>query len=147
MPGLDEVWGYTPSVVNMRRMLDIFAYNRHLVTDELAQIRYEASIRPGFQESYSQMFPAPRQRWFDSLACEEDDLRKLPHQTLIVHGREDRVVRVEDAYRMESLIRRAQLHVFGECGHWTQIEHSDRFAQLVGNFLAEAAPSEPIPLG
>ncbi|WP_137866667.1 alpha/beta fold hydrolase [Sphingobium sp. 15-1] len=146
LPGLDEVWGYTPSLENMRRMLDIFAYNRDLVTDELAQIRYEASIRPGFQESYSQMFPAPRQRWFDSLACQEDDLRKLPHQTLIVHGREDRVIRVEDAYRMASLIRRAQLHVFGECGHWTQIEQSSRFVQLVGNFLAEAAPSEPIPL-
>lgn len=146
-PGLDEVWGYTPSIENMRRLLDIFAYNRDLVNDELAQLRYEASIRPGFQESYSQMFPAPRQRWFDSLACNEDDLRSLPHQTLIVHGREDRVVSVEDAYRMESLIRRAQLHVFGECGHWTQIEQSERFAQLVCNFLAEAAPNEPLPLG
>lgn len=147
MPGLDEVWGYTPSLENMRRMLDIFAFNRDLVTDELAQIRYEASIRPGFQESYSQMFPAPRQRWFDSLACSEEDLRNLPHQTLVVHGREDRVVRVEDAYKLESLIQRAQLHVFGECGHWTQIEHADRFARLVGNFLAEATPNEPLPLG
>ena len=27
----------------------------------------------------------------------------------------------------------------GQCGHWTQIEHAARFAQLVGNFLAEAA--------
>lgn len=144
--GLDEVWGYTPSLANMRRMLDIFAYNRELVTDELAQIRYEASIRPGFQESYSQMFPAPRQRWFDSLACSEADLCRLPHQTLIIHGREDRVVRVEDAYRLETLIRRAQLHVFGECGHWTQIEHADRFAELVCNFVAEGAANEPLPL-
>lgn len=147
MPGLDEVWGYTPSLENMRRMLDIFAFDRKLVTDELAQMRYEASIRPGFQESYSKMFPAPRQRWFDSLACSEEDLRSLPHQTLIVHGHDDRVVRVEDAYQFEKLIRRAQLHVFGECGHWTQIEHADRFVQLISNFLAEAAPNEPISLG
>ncbi|WP_221442158.1 hypothetical protein, partial [Sphingobium wenxiniae] len=28
----------------------------------------------------------------------------------------------------------------------TQIERSSRFVQLVGNFLAEAASSEPIPL-
>ena len=32
----------------------------------------------------------------------------------------------------------AQLHVFGQCGHWTQIEHAERFARLVENFLAEA---------
>ncbi|MCL2632169.1 MAG: 2-hydroxy-6-oxo-2,4-heptadienoate hydrolase, partial [Coriobacteriia bacterium] len=31
----------------------------------------------------------------------------------------------------------AQLHIFGQCGHWTQIEHTARFVQLVDNFLAE----------
>jgi hypothetical protein len=34
--------------------------------------------------------------------------------------------------------------VFGRCGHWTQIEHAARFAQLVGNFLAEADARAPI---
>lgn len=146
-PALDEVWGYTPSIENMRRVLDILAYNRELVNDELAKLRYEASVRPGFQEAYSQMFPAPRQRWIDSLVCSEDDLRELPHQTLIVHGREDRVIRVEDAYRMSSLIHRSQLHVFGECGHWTQIEQADRFSTLIANFFAEAKSNEPVALG
>jgi len=51
-PGLDQVWGYEPSVANMRSMMDLFAYNRNLVTDELAQLRYEASIQPGFQETF-----------------------------------------------------------------------------------------------
>src|SRR5690606_3091508 len=59
-PALDAVWGYTPSFENMRRMMDLFAYDRSLVTDELARVRYEASIRPGFQEAYASMFPAPR---------------------------------------------------------------------------------------
>lgn len=60
--GLDAVWGYTPSVQNMRRLLDVFAYSRELVTDELAEVRYRASIQPGFQESFASMFPAPRQQ-------------------------------------------------------------------------------------
>ncbi|TAM28985.1 MAG: alpha/beta fold hydrolase, partial [Rhodanobacter sp.] len=47
-PGLDEVWGYQPSFENMRKMMDLFAYDRALVTDELAELRYRASIRPGF---------------------------------------------------------------------------------------------------
>lgn len=33
----------------------------------------------------------------------------------------------------------AERPAYGQCGHWTQIEHAARFAQLVGNFLAEAA--------
>ena len=55
--GLDRVWGYQPSLAAMRDLLDIFAFDRTLVTDELAQLRYQASIRPGFQESFAAMFP------------------------------------------------------------------------------------------
>jgi 2-hydroxymuconate-semialdehyde hydrolase len=136
-PGLDKVWGYTPSLDNMRGLLDIFAHDRSLVTDELAQLRYEASNRPGFQESFAAMFPAPRQRWVDAMASPIDDIRKIDHETLIIHGREDQVIPVSNSFTFLELISRAQLHVFGRCGHWTQIEHAERFARLVGNFLAE----------
>ena len=51
--GLDAVWGYEPSFENMRAIMDYFAYDRALVNDELARMRYEASIQPGFHESYS----------------------------------------------------------------------------------------------
>lgn len=137
-PALDAVWGYTPSFENMRRMMDLFAYDRGLVSDELAQLRYQASVRPGFQESYEAMFPAPRQRWIAALASPEEKIRALAHETLIVHGREDQVIPLANSLRLLSLIPRARLHVFGQCGHWTQIEHAARFAQLVENFLAEA---------
>lgn len=137
--GLDRVWGYTPSLETMRSMLDIFAYDRTLVNDELARMRYEASIRPGFQESFSKMFPAPRQRSVDGLASPEASIRALPHQTLIIHGREDKVIPLASSYRLFELIAKSQLHVFGQCGHWTQIEHAARFNRLVGDFFAEAA--------
>lgn len=142
-PGLDAVWGYTPSLDTMRRLLDIFAYSRALVTDELAQLRYEASIRPGFQESFAAMFPAPRQRWVDAMCSPEADIRRLPHETLVIHGREDQVIPLANSLTLANWIPRAQLHVFGQCGHWTQIEHAARFARLVGDFLAEAAADEP----
>jgi 2-hydroxymuconate-semialdehyde hydrolase len=137
-PPLDAVWGYTPSFENMRKVMDWFAYDRNLVSDELAQLRYEASNRPGFQESYAAMFPAPRQRWVESLASSDDDIRKLPQEALIIHGREDQVLPLSNSIRLSQLILRSQLHVYGRCGHWTQIEHAQRFAQLAGNFLAEA---------
>ncbi|ADU98113.1 alpha/beta fold hydrolase [Alicycliphilus denitrificans] len=145
-PGLDAVWGYEPSFEAMRALLDIFAFDRALVNDELARLRYEASIRPGFHESFAAMFPAPRQRWVDALASRESDIRRLPHETLVIHGREDRVIPLANAYTLADWLPRAQLHVYGRCGHWTQIEHAARFARLVGGFLAEAAADEPLPL-
>lgn len=137
-PGLDAVWGYEASFENMRRIMDWFAYDRTRITDELAQLRYEASVRPGFQEAFSAMFPAPRQRWVEAMTSPETAIRALPHETLIVHGREDRVIPLAASITLADWIPKSQLHVFGQCGHWTQIEHAARFAQLVDNFLGEA---------
>jgi 2-hydroxymuconate-semialdehyde hydrolase len=64
----------------------------------------------------------------------------------VVHGREDRVIPLQNSLTLANWITRAQLHVYPQCGHWTQIEHAARFARLVGEFLAEAGADEPQPL-
>ena len=135
-PGLDAVWGYESSVENMRRLLDIFAYDRNLVTDELANLRYKAASRPGIAEAFGSMFPAPRQRWITRFAHAENDIANLQNKTLIMHGREDKVIPESNALKLFSLIPNAELHMFGKSGHWTQIEHKDRFNALVQNFLS-----------
>jgi 2-hydroxymuconate-semialdehyde hydrolase len=134
---LDAVWGYAPSLQAMRGLLDIFAHDRSLVTDELAELRYQASIRPGFQESFSAMFPAPRQRWVDAMASAEADIRAIKHKTLVIHGRDDRVIPLSNSLTLNRWIDDSQLHVFGRCGHWVQIERSADFNHLVGHFLAD----------
>jgi 2-hydroxymuconate-semialdehyde hydrolase len=136
-PGLDTVWGYEPSFENMRKLLELFVYDPQLATDELAQLRFEASTRPRVQEAFAAMFPAPRQRWVDALALPEADVAGIGNEVLVVHGREDQVVPLESSLRFAQLIRRSQLHVFGQCGHWTQIEWAGRFSRQVVDFLSE----------
>lgn len=135
--GLDQAWGYTPSLENMKSLLDTFAYSRVLVTDELAKLRYEASIRPGFQESFSSMFPSPRQSSVRAMASNEEDIKNIKNDVLIIHGREDKVIPFENSIRLHKLITKSQLHAFGECGHWSQIEHSERFNKLIRDFFLE----------
>jgi 2-hydroxymuconate-semialdehyde hydrolase len=132
--GLDRVWGYTPSQANMEELLEIFTYDHSFSTPELIKTRYESSMQPGFQESFSAMFPEPRQKSVEKMASNENYIRNIPHETLIVHGREDRVIPIETSLRLVKLIDKAQLHVFGHCGHWTQIEHAEEFADLIRNF-------------
>jgi pimeloyl-ACP methyl ester carboxylesterase len=136
-PGLDAVWGYEPSVANMRALLEVFAYNTSIATDELAELRYQASIEPGVQEAFSAMFPAPRQQSVDAMVTSDDQLRTLPHRTLIVHGREDNVIPVECSTHLLATIPQSQLHIFGQCGHWTQIEYAAEFNGLLLNFLSK----------
>ncbi|MBV9228458.1 MAG: alpha/beta fold hydrolase [Chloroflexi bacterium] len=135
--GLDAVWGYSPSVENMKTLISIFAYNpQKFPTDQLARLRYEASIRPGMQEAFSSMFPAPRQQGVDGLAAYEDRLSEIKAPALIIHGREDRVIPLETGLKLLQILDNAQLHVFGHCGHWTQLEPKEDFNRLVRDFLA-----------
>ncbi|MCG3753748.1 MULTISPECIES: alpha/beta fold hydrolase [unclassified Amycolatopsis] len=137
-PGLEAVWGFEPSVENMRRLLDVFAHDPRYATDELAELRYRAATRPGVHEAYAAMFPAPRQDKVAAMAVPEDAIAVLPHETLLVHGRDDQVIPPSTSYRLLDLIPNSQLHVFARCGHWVQIEHAAAFAALADAFLSGA---------
>jgi pimeloyl-ACP methyl ester carboxylesterase len=45
-PGLERVWGYEPSVENMKEVLHTFVLNSERIDDELARSRYEAASSP-----------------------------------------------------------------------------------------------------
>ncbi|MHA7816506.1 MAG: alpha/beta fold hydrolase [Pseudohaliea sp.] len=134
-PGLDAVWGYTPSLDGMRELMGIFAWDQSRITDELVELRHAASTRPGVQEAYARMFPAPRQRWVDAMAHDEAAVRGIRQPTLLIHGRDDRVIPLQTSLTLLHWIDDAQLHVFGRCGHWTQIEHAAAFQRLLRDFL------------
>lgn len=136
--GLEDVWGYEPSVENMRKLMQTFAHDPALVKDEIVRSRYEASIRPGVHEKYTSLFPEPRQRWLDELATSDEALREMTQSVLIIHGREDVIVPVECSIAFHKIVPNSELHVFGNCGHWTQIEKRDRFVEIVIPFLKRA---------
>jgi 2-hydroxymuconate-semialdehyde hydrolase len=135
--GLDAVWGYTPGIEQMRRVIGLFAHNRELVTDELVELRYRASVDPPVRDSWAAMFPAPRQRWVDDLALSGAELASITAPVLLVHGRDDRVVpwRSSSA-QLVDLLPDARLHVLSGCGHWTMIERTADFLAVVQPFLA-----------
>jgi pimeloyl-ACP methyl ester carboxylesterase len=136
-PGLDQVWGYTPGMEQMRRVIGLFAHNRDLITDELVELRYRASLDPPVRDSWAAMFPRPRQRWVDDLALSGAELAAIGAPVLLVHGRDDRVVpwRSSSAQLLE-LLPDARLHVLSGCGHWTMIERTADFLAVVQPFLA-----------
>lgn len=136
--GLDDVWGYEPSPELMGRLMrETFAYDTSMITEDMVQGRYTASLRT--QDSFGRMFPAPRQRWVDSMTFSEAEIRGITAPTLMVHGRDDKVIPLSTSLTMLDWIDDSRLHVFGRCGHWTQIEYAKPFARLVLDFLAHGA--------
>ena len=66
----------------------------------------------------------------------EDELKSLRQPTLLIHGRDDRVIPLAtSSIPMMNLIPDVELHVFGGCGHWTMIERAPQFVTLVSDFL------------
>jgi 2-hydroxymuconate-semialdehyde hydrolase len=134
--GLNAVWGYTPGVAQMREIIGLFAHNRALITDELVEMRYQASLDPPVRDSWAAMFPEPRQRWVDDLALSGAELAGIGAPVLMVHGRDDRVVPWrESSAQLVDLLRDSRLHILSACGHWTMIERTADFLAVVQPFL------------
>jgi pimeloyl-ACP methyl ester carboxylesterase len=136
--GLKALRAYQPSEQNMRQLLlDCFAVNKSIITDDLVRTRYEASVAPGAFEAYRDMFFSPKHAG-SQLGITEEEVTAIPTRTLLLHGLHDKVVPVEVAWNMVRLLPDADLAVFAECGHWTQIERAADFNSLVADFLAPA---------
>ncbi len=131
----------------MRSVLDFFAYSQDLVNEELAQVRYKASVEPGFQEAFSAMFPAPRQRWVDAMTTSDPEISKLPYRTLVMHGREDKVIPVSNSYKLDrGTARQRRPCGVSHCGHWSMIERTADFNRLVRDFFL-GKPTKPVITG
>jgi 2-hydroxymuconate-semialdehyde hydrolase len=133
--GLEFIWGYKPSIENMRKVIWYLSSNPELVGDELVRLRYSASIQPGFQETYEKMFYPPYQKHLDEMDV-EDKLGMINIPVLVLHGKLDKVIPWQISVRIFEKLPKAELHIFGDTGHWIMIEKKDEFNELVKNFLA-----------
>jgi pimeloyl-ACP methyl ester carboxylesterase len=133
--GLAALRAYEPSHEAMRALLrNYFAVDPAMITDDLVKIRYEASIADGAYEAYRAMFFDPRHAGSE-LGITENEVRAIATPTLLIHGREDKVVPLQVSVTMVGLMPNADLHVFSACGHWTQIERADEFSAVVSDYL------------
>lgn len=136
LPDLDRLgWGYEPSMEMMRELLEVFPYDKSIITDALVLARYEASNRSDYHAAFASMFPVPRQNSIDALAVTEEQLAGLECEMLLIHGREDKFVPVDVSIRAVKIVPKAELHIFGHCGHWVQVERPRQFMNLLRTFF------------
>ena len=128
-----------PSREKLAAFLRTLVFDQRLVTDELVEERFAAASDP---ESLAAM--ASLGASFYDPATADDGLlwreaHRLRNRVLLIWGREDRFYPLDAALPALKLIRHAQLHVFGGCGHWAQLEKFDEFNRLAISFLEGGA--------
>lgn len=136
-PGLRSAWEYEPSMENMERTMRLFPFDQSIINAEMVRTRYEASARPGAQDALRKLIPRPNAEGPTIVkGFPATSLEKIAAPTLVLHGREDRVVPLQCGHVLANAIPKADLHVFGQCGHWVQTERRDDFLHLVRSFAA-----------
>jgi pimeloyl-ACP methyl ester carboxylesterase len=140
----------TPGIVNLvtayegdgmtkdkvRGFISQSLFDQSLMTDELIDTRYAAACDPRIV-AQPPMRPGPggppEELWRDAR------LTRLPHETLIIWGREDRVLPLDNGMILLKQIPRARLSVFPQCGHWAMWERPEEFNRVTLSFLGAAA--------
>lgn len=122
--------GEGPTEEKLDRFLDCMVYDRSMITPELFQARLEASKAPGVAEGWP--FKTNPRPILDPIWR---DLDKVQHKTLLIWGRDDRTVMLDNSFIMLNQIPNVRLLILGKTGHWVQWERADEFNRFVSGFL------------
>jgi 4,5:9,10-diseco-3-hydroxy-5,9,17-trioxoandrosta-1(10),2-diene-4-oate hydrolase len=120
-----------PTLERLQGVIDLLVFDPSSITPALLQERLKAASRPELLKNSIFHRPVAGDIWKENLAA-------LNHRTLIVWGREDRVIPIDSSFILLKTMPNAQLHVFPKCGHWVQWEKADEFNALVSDFLDRA---------
>ncbi|BBY64521.1 4,5:9,10-diseco-3-hydroxy-5,9,17-trioxoandrosta-1(10),2-diene-4-oate hydrolase [Mycolicibacterium helvum] len=127
-----------PTRENMEKFLRIMVYDQKLITEELIEERFAIASTPESLAAARAMGKSFAGADFE-LGMMWRDVYKLRQRVLLIWGREDRVNPLDGALVAVKQIPRVQLHVFGQCGHWAQLEKFDEFNKLTVDFLGGGA--------
>lgn len=125
--------GGGPTERKMAAFIRTMVFDHKQFGDDVVKARYEASLDEShiaFYHAYNTAFA--RRGGMDPLWR---DLHRITAPTLLLWGRDDRTITLDGAQLMLKQIRDVQLHVFGRCGHWVQLERQSEFEELVSGFL------------
>jgi 4,5:9,10-diseco-3-hydroxy-5,9,17-trioxoandrosta-1(10),2-diene-4-oate hydrolase len=124
-----------PSKEKLADFLRTLVFDQSMITEELVAERYQYAADPETLAAMRAMGASFLKPGAAEQAMLWREAHRLRQRVLLVWGREDRVNPIDGALVPLKLIPRAQLHVFGGCGHWAMLEKFDEFNRLTADFL------------
>ncbi|HVX20546.1 MAG TPA: alpha/beta fold hydrolase [Acidimicrobiales bacterium] len=110
-----------------------------LLTDDLIDERMANATAPGAIEWSRRLFAAQTDPALQDAVPLWARAGEITHPTLLLWGRDDRVIPVESGLFAARHLPRAELHIFDRCGHWVMIERREAFNGVVREFLERPA--------
>jgi pimeloyl-ACP methyl ester carboxylesterase len=131
-PALTKLRTYQPSIAAMGELIrECFLYDASLSSEQLIEDRYKASAATF--ANYSRMFGGDR----STMIVDAERIKTIAAPSLVVHGRDDKVIPPDNGVMLSRLLPNADLCIFKKCGHWAQIERATDFNAIVRRFFLE----------
>ncbi|MEE4023402.1 alpha/beta fold hydrolase [Gordonia sp. PKS22-38] len=125
-----------PSRERMTEWIHTMVFDKSLVTPELIDERMRNATAEGVLDRTRAIFGA----MFDPTLRETytplwKRLESITTPTLMLWGRDDRMLPYDQAHLANRWVPNIELHTFANCGHWIQVEKKKQFERVVLEFL------------
>lgn len=131
----DYYGGDGPSLEKMRQTVGRIVHDPSILTEDVIQERYEASIDPEFMASAPEGKGGSPGQTIEPLW---QDLHRIQAPTLVVWGRDNTTLNFDNALFMLHRIPNVRVHIHGRCGLWVPYEKAQEFNSNVIGFLSVA---------
>jgi 4,5:9,10-diseco-3-hydroxy-5,9,17-trioxoandrosta-1(10),2-diene-4-oate hydrolase len=132
-----------PSRDRMTAWLKAMVYDHSIVTDELIDERLGAATAEGALDRARRIFGSlldPKLRATYTPLWTKAGTFTTP--TLMLWGREDRMLPYDGAHFGNRMVPDIELHTFARCGHWIQVERKAEFERVATEFLTRDAAAQ-----
>lgn len=131
---LGPVIHYDFTVEGMRAIIGVLANPGFIPSDEQVEYRYQMSIRPALKAAYQATMGWVRE---NGLYYADDMIAAVKSRSLVVNGKEDKVVPIEQAFEFLTLLENSTGYLIPHCRHWAMIEYPELFAKVCINFFED----------
>jgi 4,5:9,10-diseco-3-hydroxy-5,9,17-trioxoandrosta-1(10),2-diene-4-oate hydrolase len=115
-------------------------YDPAVITREMVDASYQCAARPGSGRSFLSVLRTGvswRGQRESFVRSTRDDLSRIAAPTLVIWGRQDRVLTPAHAQVVAEMVPNTKLVFFDRCGHLPQLERPNEFNSELLSFLAE----------
>jgi 4,5:9,10-diseco-3-hydroxy-5,9,17-trioxoandrosta-1(10),2-diene-4-oate hydrolase len=117
-------------------------YDHTRITDQLIDERMRNAMADGVlgrtKAIFGSMFDPSRRATYAPLWTKAVTIAT---PTLMLWGRDDRMLPYDQAHFANRWLPDVELHTFARCGHWVQVERKSEFERVALEFLSRQTPA------